>query len=580
MNPDPQQNNNSNSNMNSNPEIQNTFPENLDPLVGQAKLDINIEPNQTVVNQAFQYYNDGLVPNTNQIPAQPFIDNYTQSNFQPNSDNANTSNIPKPIPTDNLFSVPNATPPIISDLIQPQQNAADFHDYINDNVSSEAELQLNSLYQKNTNFSPIAEPDYLSIDQNNLPQNQTPPPVYQSVTYPEANFQSYKSLNQVSGVTNINNSNQISDFNNYTTPDSSNLNPDNQVNNYNQNLNLEVNNLVQPITDFKNEADQPITNDNSFSNFTTLNAEQVPIDQSVLNTFQNFDSSQPVEQNLENGLESPSVFGNVQEPLPIGNQFESPDILPVPIFNRRFLIIAGIALLLLVGLVATLGFLAWRQGQNVDKSGNISLNSSSTYTNSENNSNNSSSSVSSSSSRSIAITFNDPNGPKPSDVAKKTSETAVNDDFIKKYFADSYKEGTGCTNQDVCGVQVDNDKDGFTNIDEFNYQSNPTKADTDDDGISDGDEVNVYGIDPTKNDSTNSQIQDFVKLKVCNDPAFRFTNLSNKLSEDRKKALNQNITKFKLHEPTITSLKKVGATDADLANGYLAVSCSSINIKS
>jgi hypothetical protein len=52
------------------------------------------------------------------------------------------------------------------------------------------------------------------------------------------------------------------------------------------------------------------------------------------------------------------------------------------------------------------------------------------------------------------------------------------------------------------------------------------------------------------------------------------------LSDVRKTQIADNVTKFKLHEPTIGSLKKVNATENDLAKGFLAVSCSSINIKS
>jgi hypothetical protein len=44
----------------------------------------------------------------------------------------------------------------------------------------------------------------------------------------------------------------------------------------------------------------------------------------------------------------------------------------------------------------------------------------------------------------------------------------------------------------------DFDSDGLSNLDEFNLGTTPTLPDTDGDGVTDGDEVNVYGIDPTQ----------------------------------------------------------------------------------
>jgi len=44
----------------------------------------------------------------------------------------------------------------------------------------------------------------------------------------------------------------------------------------------------------------------------------------------------------------------------------------------------------------------------------------------------------------------------------------------------------------------DYESDGLSNLDEFNLGTNPTDPDTDSDGVSDGDEVNVYGLDPTQ----------------------------------------------------------------------------------
>lgn len=55
----------------------------------------------------------------------------------------------------------------------------------------------------------------------------------------------------------------------------------------------------------------------------------------------------------------------------------------------------------------------------------------------------------------------------------------------------------------------DTDGDGLTDIDEINiYLTNPILADTDFDGLSDGDEVNLYGTDPTNPDTDGDGFSD------------------------------------------------------------------------
>ena len=44
----------------------------------------------------------------------------------------------------------------------------------------------------------------------------------------------------------------------------------------------------------------------------------------------------------------------------------------------------------------------------------------------------------------------------------------------------------------------DFDTDGLSNLEEFNLGTTPTLPDTDGDGVTDGDEVNLYGLDPTQ----------------------------------------------------------------------------------
>ncbi len=66
-------------------------------------------------------------------------------------------------------------------------------------------------------------------------------------------------------------------------------------------------------------------------------------------------------------------------------------------------------------------------------------------------------------------------------------------------------------------TKADTDKDGLKDGDEINkYKTSPLKLDTDEDGISDGDEVLKYNTNPTKHD-TDGGICLRIKLKLIED---------------------------------------------------------------
>ena len=55
---------------------------------------------------------------------------------------------------------------------------------------------------------------------------------------------------------------------------------------------------------------------------------------------------------------------------------------------------------------------------------------------------------------------------------------------------------------------LDGDTDGLTNLEEYDTVTDPTNSDTDGDGLSDGDEVNVYGTDPLDPDTDGDSLSD------------------------------------------------------------------------
>ena len=153
----------------------------------------------------------------------------------------------------------------------------------------------------------------------------------------------------------------------------------------------------------------------------------------------------------------------------------------------------------------------------------------------------------------------------------KKSETAVvtQEDKLPKSFLTKYFNVDTCSDQATCGEEADSDKDGLKNYDEFKAGTSPINPDTDGDGIADGDEAHVYGTDPTLKFTDRRDIvaqnnwTDGYQIKNGFDPltpGLKFT-------EVRLQKISENIAKFPLHEPTITTLKPATAT-TPLAKTY------------
>lgn len=73
-------------------------------------------------------------------------------------------------------------------------------------------------------------------------------------------------------------------------------------------------------------------------------------------------------------------------------------------------------------------------------------------------------------------------------------------------------------NNKVTDDKEDFDSDKLTNIEEYELGTNPFAADTDDDGLSDYDEVKEYGTDPLKVDTDEDTVWDGDEIKLGLDP--------------------------------------------------------------
>lgn len=131
----------------------------------------------------------------------------------------------------------------------------------------------------------------------------------------------------------------------------------------------------------------------------------------------------------------------------------------------------------------------------------------------------------------------------PNAVKKKSPENLLNDWRIK-YFK---KETCDVA---LCGDGADADHDGLTNLEEFKLNADPNNRDSDIDGLSDGDEANVFQTDP-------------LDSRTAKDPKYSDADFMNggydiktgqKMSDRQIADIKAGMDKFGLHEPSLSAL--------------------------
>lgn len=165
----------------------------------------------------------------------------------------------------------------------------------------------------------------------------------------------------------------------------------------------------------------------------------------------------------------------------------------------------------------------------------------------------------------------------PATLSRKSSNVNIPITWsLQKFQGQPFIDATGkCLDTTKCGPDADPDGDGVSNIEEFNFNTDPQNSDTDRDGIADGDELYVYYTNPTVKDSDNDGYNDFDEVSNCYDPTDpnsvkMVKNSSGVLDLSRIEA---NVELNPLKPITQSSFVKFKATNEDIAKGYVASRC-------
>ncbi|HVY67986.1 MAG TPA: hypothetical protein VHA30_03795 [Patescibacteria group bacterium] len=111
----------------------------------------------------------------------------------------------------------------------------------------------------------------------------------------------------------------------------------------------------------------------------------------------------------------------------------------------------------------------------------------------------------------------------------------------------------GCQDASLCGDTADPDHDGLTNQQEFLIGTDPNNPDSDQDGLSDGDETDVFGTNPLNGHTANDpQYNDSDYVKGGYD-----LGTGKKLSQAQIQNISAKMAQFGLHEPTLRTLGDV-----------------------
>lgn len=343
---------------------------------------------------------------------------------------------------------------------------------------------------------------------------------------------------------------------------------DQNYNNNNFGAQNPAQNDYQPFNDSYAAPQDPYTNtqpvDDSYTNTTF---DQAPIPSNDNYDYTNTDMpNQPQDpytaQNPSQQTsydQNPTEFNNPpQTQVPTDNTFEQQKS-----GSKVFLIGSIVLAVILIAAVGVLLFITYRQDEAAKNS-----NTNNTAVVDDNKDNNTNTSNEEPTIDLASTGGND----SPATKSRVNSEAKLSTDWLSTNFTRSDVNAEGvCIAINRCGANADADKDGATNIQEYNFGTDPQEPDTDTDKIADGDELFIYFTDPKNAKSDTDEFADGAEISNCYDPIAVSTS---RLSDSRIASISQNTSLKQIHEPTISYLKGLGATSDDISNkGLVFAKC-------
>jgi hypothetical protein len=353
-------------------------------------------------------------------------------------------------------------------------------------------------------------------------------------------------------------------------------------NNNNQNLNNNFDPNQQPVAqpvsfeqpnfdqvvpnddyNFPQAAVQPTTDPNQFyGDFSQQFPDQSQQLQPEAQFAQNQSAYQPTEIPAEVAPLQSTVTQNPYGTYPdeLLNASTQPKFEEKKSGNKLFFILAGVIIVIMIGILGFLFYNNYRSTQDAQNNSNNTQQNTTPTTQTP--------------TTPATVTFNNATTGgvgTPATLSRKFNLAEPPAEWVKSRFTNLNRDENGkCTNDKVCGSQADPDDDNLTNVDEYNFQTDPLVNDSDKDGLADGDETYIYFSDPVKSDSDNDSYKDGSELANCFDP---ISSSGSTIDKDRLAKISSAVGLKKIKEPTISSLKAVGATTGDLDKGYVEAKC-------
>lgn len=138
----------------------------------------------------------------------------------------------------------------------------------------------------------------------------------------------------------------------------------------------------------------------------------------------------------------------------------------------------------------------------------------------------------------------------------RKNEEPVKQTKLPRVWLNQHFGSESCTDESRCSDESDPDSDGLINYNEFKEGTNPNKADSDEDGLADGDEINIYKTEPGLKYTDRREIAVIKDYNDARDVAENYDPITPgvKMTDVRLRQIENDTKTFGLHEPTITTL--------------------------